>query len=488
MAGAEPNVHAIVHQLWSTLDLPPLPADALRLTGPAHTLPSSYHLSLFPPAAIGATALAASLIRSHRLNLQSLSPVSVNTLHAAVEYRSEAFTIVNDAPPANLWGPVSGTYATADDGIVGIHANFPNHAVAALRILGLPEDCTDKDAIAAAVKRFDAIALETLASENAAVIYALRTPEAWNALPAADALPDFPITIRKICDAPAGLPASLKNIANPTSCLQGLRVAEISRVLAGPIAGRTLAAHGADVLWIHGPHLPSLPDLDIDTSRGKRSTFIDLRDDAGKDTLQTLLASADVFIQSFRPGAIAAKGFSPQAVAAMNPSGIIYASLNAFGEAGPWSHRRGFDSMVQLCTGINASEAEYHASGEKLKKWPVQALDHTAGYFLALGIIAALHRRIVDGGSWEVHVSLAAVAKYITSLGRIPNREGFDRAIGLPRSADSPQVHPFLETRETRAGVLTAVRHAGHVDGAEVGYRHMPTELGYHEAKWESPS
>ncbi|KAJ6259760.1 hypothetical protein Dda_5400 [Drechslerella dactyloides] len=471
----------VVHDLWTHLDLPPFPQSALRLTGPAHTLPSSYQLSLLPPAAIGATALAASLVRSHRLDSSELSPVSVDGLHAAVEFRSEAFTSLNGAPPPNLWGPISGVYPTADNGFVGIHANFPNHAAAALRILGLPECCTDKSAVAAAVEQFDAIELETLAAENDAVIYALRDPAAWNALPAAVALPSFPITIRKIRDAPPGLPPSLQGVENPTSCLQGLRVAELSRVIAGPIAGRALAAHGADVLWLHGPHLPSLPALDIDTSRGKRSAFIDLRDDVGKATLRSLLSSADVFIQSFRPGAIAAKGFDALSVAELNPDGIIYASLDAFGQEGPWSHRRGFDSMVQLCTGINASEAAHHNSGEPYKKWPVQALDHTAGYFLALGILTALHRRITIGGSWEVHVSLAAVAKYISSLPRLPGREGFDGAVGVTNDT----ARPFLETRETNFGELTAVRHAGQVDGATVGYRHQPTALGNHDARWE---
>ncbi|KAF3930944.1 hypothetical protein ABW19_dt0209528 [Dactylella cylindrospora] len=476
----------IMRDIWTTLDLPlsALEDKNISITGPESTLPSSYKLSLVPPAAIATSTLAASLIRSHRISDHKIAPVKVNSYHAAAEYNSEAYTSIKDEKIAfSLWGPISGTYETSD-GIVGIHANFPNHAAAALKLLNLPEDCEDKELIKEKIKLFKAMDLETLAVDNGAVIYALRTIDEWNSTEQAEHLPDFPIIIRKIGEAPAGLPESMKQIKDPKSCLQGLRVAEISRVLAGPVCGRTLAAHGADVLWIHGPHLPSLPLVDRDTSRGKRSTFIDLRDNSGKKQLKDLLSSADVFIQTFRPGALSAKGFSPEQVAEINPNGIIYASLNAFGESGPWAGRRGFDSMVQLCSGINASEAEYYGDGSKLKKWPCQALDHTAGYFLAIGILAALNRKIVEGGSWEAHVSLAGVMKYITSLGRVEGKEGF-KSEGIPRNGNAESLKGFMETRECRLGVMSALRHAGEIEGVDVGYQHMPTELGFHEAAWE---
>ncbi|KAK6516440.1 hypothetical protein TWF506_006347 [Arthrobotrys conoides] len=481
----------ILHDLWSTLSLPPsvLSDDTLvEITGPEHTLPSSYRLSLIPPAAIATSALAASLIYSHRTTPINENPkipkVKINTTHATTEYKSESYIqILNSPKPLEVWSPVSGSYQTADDRVIGIHANFPNHAISALEILGLPPDCTNKSTISSAVKLHNAMDLETTAHTQKAVIYALRSPLQWKQELQSSHLPKFPIIIRKISDAPSGLPPTLQSPHSmPKSCLSGLRVAEISRVLAGPVCGRTLAAHGADVLWIHGPHLPSLPGLDVDTSRGKRSTFLDLRDGSERNKLRELLSTADVFIQSFRPGAISSKGFSPKEVAALNPNGIIYASLNAFGESGPWKDRRGFDSMVQLCSGVNVSEAEYFNNGEKFRKWPCQALDHTAGYFLAIGILTALHRRIVEGGSWEVHVSLAGVMEYITSLGRIEGKEGFE----VPEVGDVQGVEEFLETKEGMVGLVRGVRHAGRIEGVEVGYRYMPTTLGYYEAAWEA--
>ncbi|KAK6357419.1 hypothetical protein TWF718_001731 [Orbilia javanica] len=490
----------IVSDLWSNLSLPlsALSDETLEITGPEHTLPSSYRLSLVPPAAIAASALAASLIYSHRTSWNQnikktafgdrdedglkIPKVKVITTHAAIEYKSENhIQILGSEPLPDIWSAVSGTYETSDGGVIGIHANFPNHAVAALEILGLPTDCTDKSAIAAAVKKYRALDLEGLAHRNKAVIYALRSPLQWKMEEQSSHLPPFPIILRKIGDAPAGLPPNLRTDQNPKSCLSGLRVAEISRVLAGPICGRTLAAHGADVLWIHGPHLPSLPGLDTDTSRGKRSTFLDLRDGEEAGKFRELLSTADVFIQSFRPGALAAKGFSPKDVASLNPNGIVYASLNAFGESGPWKDRRGFDSMVQLCSGVNVSEAEYfgNENGEKFKKWPCQALDHTAGYFLAIGILTALHRRIVEGGSWEVHVSLAGVMEYINSLGRINEKQAFEVL-----QVSKQELEGFMEAKEGMLGVVKGVQHAAKIEGVEVGYRYMPTQLGYYEASW----
>ncbi|KAF3101032.1 hypothetical protein TWF103_008056 [Orbilia oligospora] len=455
----------IIHDLWSTLSLPSsaLSDDTLEITGPEHTLPSSYRLSLIPSAAIATSTLAASLIYSLRY-------------------------------PSNTSSNDNGSYKTSDGGVIGIHANFPNHAVSALEILGLPPDCTDKSIISDAVKRHKAIDLENIAHKGSAVMYSLRSPSQWKLEPQSSHLPKFPIIIRKIGEAPVGLPPNLRPHRNDNntakSCLSGLKVAEISRVLAGPICGRTLAAHGADVLWIHGPHLPSLPGLDIDTSRGKRSTFLDLREEKGegRNKLKDLLSTADVFIQSFRPGALASKGFSPEEVALLNPNGIIYASLNAFGESGPWKDRRGFDSMVQLCSGVNVSEAEYfnldtseNEKEEEFMKWPCQALDHTAGYFLAIGILTALYRRIVEGGSWEVHVSLAGVMEYITSLGRINGKEGFE----VPRfGKQGLLLEEFMETKESMLGLVKGVKHAGRIEGVEVGYRYMPTKLGYYGAAW----
>ena len=198
---------------------------------------------------------------------------------------------------------------------------------------------------------------------------------------------------------------------------------DLTRVIAGPVCGRTLAAHGADVMRITAPHLPGFPLLDIDTGRGKLSAALDLRAEEDCERLGSLLREAHVFVQGYRPGGVASLGFSPEACAEIRP-GIVTVSLSAYGHAGPWASRRGFDSLVQNASGINHAEAEAAGITTGPKELPAQALDHATGYLMAFGAMMALARKAREGGSWHVRVSLAQTAHWLTRLGRLPN--GFD--------------------------------------------------------------
>ena len=189
------------------------------------------------------------------------------------------------------------------------------------------------------------------------------------------------VSIEKIGEAaPKPWPAGDRPLA-------GLRVLDLSRVIAGPVAGRTLAAHGADVMLISGPDLPAIPWLTIDTGRGKLTSFVDLKNEQGRATLRDLLAQADIFSQGYRPRAIAALGFSPEDAAQINP-GIVYVSLSAYGHEGPWAERRGFNSLVQTSTGFNHAEGEA-AGVDGPKELPAQMLDHATGYLMAFGAMMA---------------------------------------------------------------------------------------------------
>jgi crotonobetainyl-CoA:carnitine CoA-transferase CaiB-like acyl-CoA transferase len=177
-------------------------------------------------------------------------------------------------------------------------------------------------------------------------------------------------------------------------------VLDLSRVIAGPVAGRTLAAHGADVLLISGPDLPAIPWLTIDTGRGKLTSFVELKGELGRGVLRDLLAQADIFSQGYRPRAIATLGFSPEEAARINP-GIISVTLSAYGHAGPWAERRGFDSLVQTAVGFNHAEGQA-AGVDGPKELPAQMLDHATGYFMAFGAMMAKARQAREGGSWHV--------------------------------------------------------------------------------------
>jgi crotonobetainyl-CoA:carnitine CoA-transferase CaiB-like acyl-CoA transferase len=263
-------------------------------------------------------------------------------------------------------------------------------------------------------------------------------------------------------------------------CLRGLRVLEVSRVIAAPLAGKTLAAHGADVVWVTSPSLPDLPAMDRDFARGKRTIHLDLHSSADKSKLLELARDADVFIQGYRPGALAALGLSPDDLVKVNPN-IIYANMSAYGPDGPWSSNRGFDSLVQTCSGMNVSEAEHYGDGSAARPTPCQALDHAGGYLLATGVIAALYKRATEGGAYVVDVSLAGVMKYLRSLGQYPGRSGFE-CEDFTKHEDALE---YMESRMSGFGELKAVKHSASVEGMAVGWEIMPKPLGSDNAVWQ---
>jgi len=254
-----------------------------------------------------------------------------------------------------------------------------------------------------------------------------------------------------------------------------VRVLDMTRVIAGPVSGRVLAAHGADVLNISAAHLPSSEPSVMDTGRGKRSAFLDLRVPDDRRTLTNLLRSADVFVQSYRDGALAALGFGPEEVAAIRP-GIVYVSLTAYGEQGPWAGRRGFDSIVQAASGLNDAEARA-ANGTDPKSLPCQALDHASGYLMALGALAALARRATEGGSWHVRVSLAQTGRWLRDLGRVEG--GF--ACLDPTIQD---VGDLLEEYPSGWGHMLAVRHAAQMSETTPAWDRPSVPLGSDPPVW----
>ena len=468
------TVENSIRHIWSSLGLPAEALQALHLTGRGLGLPSSFKIGELAQTSIALSALTAALIHSIR-NRSRVPSVTVPLQHAVIEFKSEQLYTLNGKPMTAPWGPIGGLHKAAD-GYVRIHDIFPNHREGTLRLLGCPITATRAD-VAKAVLQWNAVELETKAFENNIVISALRSYEKWDALPQAKAISNFPITIRKIAPGPPGLPPHLE--AGSGRSLRGLKVLELSRVIAAPVSGKTLAAHGADVLWVTSPSLPDLPALDRDLARGKRTAHLDLMSETDQSRLRELAKDADVFIQGYRPGSLAKRGFSLDDLASLHP-GIIYGSMSAYGPEGPWSNNRGFDSLVQTCSGMNVSEAEHFGEGEGARPTPCQALDHAAGYFLAAGISAALYKRATEGGSYAVDVSLAGTMKYLRSLGQYEGKTGFD----CWNPSKPEEVEEYLETRDTDFGELKAVKHSAAVEGAMPGWDVMPKPLGSDRAEW----
>jgi hypothetical protein len=301
----------------------------------------------------------------------------------------------------------------------------------------------------------------------------IRTPDEWAALDQAKAIAGLPLfEIERIGDAPAEPPRK-GGVDRP---LAGVRVLDLSRIIAGPVAGRALAQHGADVLMTNGPHLPNIAPLVIDNGRGKRSALADLRDAAGREVLRGLVADADVFLQAYRPGALAARGFGPEELARVRP-GIVYVSVSAYGHEGPWARRRGFDSLVQSASGIAFTERQA-AGWNEPKHLPCQALDHATGYLAAFGAMAALARRATEGGSWHVRVSLAQTGRWLQSFGQIP--EGWKAP-----DVTLEDVRDCLATVESEFGRVLGVQPAEALDETPAYFALPPTRVGAHQAKWE---
>ena len=264
---------------------------------------------------------------------------------------------------------------------------------------------------------------------------------------------------------------TLRALAPDHRPLEGVRVLDLTRILAGPVGGRALAAYGADVMLVNSPHLPNIEAI-ADTSRGKRSTHVDLRVAEGREAMDGLLQQAHVLIQGYRPGGLQALGYGAAELARRRP-GIVSVSLSAYGNSGPWAGRRGFDSLLQTAMGFNHAEGE--AAGDGLPRaMPVQILDEATGYLIAFGASAALWRQQREGGSWHVQVSLAQTAHWLRGLGRIGN--GLD--------AVRPSLKPYVETAASGFGILAAVRHCAQLARTPAAYLRPSEPPGYSPAHW----
>ncbi|MET0919132.1 MAG: CoA transferase, partial [Burkholderiales bacterium] len=416
-------------------------------------------------ASIAASALAAAELWRLRGGRHQL--VTVDMRHAAIEFRSERYFRVEGKEPAEIWDKIAGTYRCGDGRWVRMHTNFPHHRDGVLALLACDYD---KAAVQRALLNWRAEEFEEAAAQAGLVVTAKRSFAEWDQHPqgmAVGALPVF--SIERIGDAP---PQPLAAAPRP---LGGVRVLDLTRIIAGPVCGRTLAAHGADVLLVTAAHLPAIEPLVIETGRGKLSCQIDLRDPVEQSTLHALLRDTDVLVQGYRPGALQSLGFGPEQVAQLRP-GIVYVSLSAYSHVGPWADRRGFDSLVQTASGFNEAEAQA-AGADQPRPLPCQALDHAAGYLMAFGAIAALARRCMEGGSWHVRVSLAQTGKWLRQLGRIED--------GLScNEISSDDLQDLLEDNDSGFGRLTAIRHAAQLSETPARWVRPSMPLGADPAAW----
>jgi crotonobetainyl-CoA:carnitine CoA-transferase CaiB-like acyl-CoA transferase len=439
---------------------------AVEIRGDDPVLPIRYRVAAAGAASLGALGLAAAAL------VAKPQRVSVDARHAAVSLRSALYLRINGDPPPPVWDPMSGFYPVRD-GWVSIHCNFPNHRDAAMRVLGTEADRAKAEE---ASRSWAGEALEDAIHAAGGCAGYVRSEEQWLQHPQARAVAAQPlIEIVRIGEAPPYAPPSR---ARP---LLGVRVLDLTRVLAGPTCAKSLAAFGADVLKLSAAHLPDSGVVELDTGIGKRSARIDLRQQAQVERLRKLVAKADVFSQSYRPGALARRGFSPEDLAALRP-GIVCASLNAWGESGPWSGRRGFDSIVQAVSGIAHTVGRDAGDAAKPKLLPVSAIDYISGYLMAFGVCVALERRRREGGSWLVRVALARVGKFIVDRGVVPESDWRGLADDLPQE----ELEPLLGQMRSPDGRIRFLKPAVELSETPAFWSRPPVKLGYHPPVWTS--
>lgn len=442
----------LLREVLPVLDLDEEYAAAHLDVAAGSSLPSSLPVGTLASGAVCAAGLAgAALVGGQR--------VRVDPRQVAVSFRNDQVqTLDGGAVPG--FAPLSGFFEAAD-GWVRTHANYPHHRARLLRALGLGEGATREDAAAVVAGR-SAQEVEDLVTADHGIAVRVRDHHEWLASEQAAAVRQHPLLgVSRVDDEvdPVGL---VPTPGRP-------RALDLTRVLAGPVATRTLALLGCDVLRVDSPHLAELDAIHLDTDSGKRSTLVDLQDEHARTRLHELLDQADVLVTGYRPGALAAYHLDAESVAAQHPH-VIHASLSAWTPSGPWGARRGFDSIVQAATGISVLESR---DGTLPGALPAQALDHATGYLLAAGVLAALRRRGAEGGTWRVEAHLARTAHWLLET---------DALDGPAAPVDDPG--PWTVGAETAYGHVVQSRPAFTLDDgprefAWVGRRHGVDELAW---------
>ncbi len=433
-------------------------------------LKTPFRISEAAAASLAAVGLAVSDL--WELKTGRSQEAKVEYRRATASLRSGNYVSLNGDRVRDERTPVMGVYPTADGRWMYLHCNFPNHRDAALGVLGVEED---REAVRRAVAQWNALDLEetVIASRGAGGM--ARPMEEWYQHPQSRAVASLPLLeIERIADSP---PMPLPEGPRP---LSGVRVLDLTRVLAGPTCARTLAEHGADVLKITGAHLPSSVSQEYDTGHGKLSAHLDLRLDDEVETLMELVQEADVFSQGYRPGTLDRRGFSPRDLARLRP-GIVCVSLSAFGRNGPWAHRRGFDTVVQTVSGITTRQGELFPGPEPGPQfYPVSAIDYLTGYLMAFGAMVALGRRAREGGSWLVRASLAQTGKWLVDLGQVHEVE----LGGAAAEFTAEELDCWSTEQDVPTGRLRHLSPALELSETQPHWERPTVPLGYHDPVW----
>jgi crotonobetainyl-CoA:carnitine CoA-transferase CaiB-like acyl-CoA transferase len=436
-------------------------AEDVKILGSDPIIPSRFKVGECSAAALAACAAAAATLHSaHSKQTQS---ISVDAAGATATLLGFIFQkLETETTPERLDRPTSQIYQTKDGRWYHSHGGFPHLSGGMLELLECKDTVED---IGSAIAKWDAQELEDEVARRGLCGAKIRTSQEWQDHPQGTALKDVPpVEVIKIGhSAPESLPGGDRP-------LSGARVLDMTRVLAGPTCARTLASHGADVLKINSPNLPSLLPFVIDTGHGKRSAFLDLNQDSDREQLDRLIESADVFSQGYRSGALARKGLGPED---LRRPGIIYVSINCYGHVGPWAERPGWEQLAQAVTGQAITEGGPEGPPRLIS---AAANDYTTGYLAALGVMEALRRRAEEGGSYHVRASLCQTAMWMTRAGLV--------GPVAPTLITEEQLNAFMVTTETGFGSLAHLGPIVKMSDTQPRWDQPTVPLGTHKPEW----
>jgi len=459
----------LIDQAWAAVSLDdpgsPCPPAAVEVTGTLGRLPSRFAVEEVAAACVGGALLAAAALSEQRG--RSAGSVGLDRGHVADAVRSERCFRLGGRPAGASFAPLSRFWA-AGDGWVRTHANYPWHRKALVSALGTSEE---PEAVAARLAELPAEEVERQVFAAGGIAAAVRTSEEWDAHPQGRAVAAEPLIGHRMTGDGAARERAPADLA-----MAGVRVLDLTRVIAGPVCTRYLAALGAEVLRLDPPGHPDMEaGVVADSLLGKRSAFLDLDSRDGVAVLERLLDRADVVVCGYRPGALDHFGLGEETLTERHP-GIVAVYLDAWGHRGPWAGRRGFDSVVQAPTGIAMGESP---DGQEPGALPCQLLDHGTGYLAAAAVLDGLRRQGAEGGTHVRRLSLARTARWLTSRGTRPDRGGW------PDGAD-PDSPGWLVRLDSARGPVTAVAPPGALGGRRLQWPSPLTGYGDGRAVWPS--
>ena len=454
--------HRIGRSLTKLLQWPDAPWDSVQIAETPTALSTWMPIADMAAAAQGMLGLAAAAVHHQRGG--TMQRIGVDRAEASLSTTAAAYLTI-DGKRAVEWDPLTG-YFQAADGWVYLHTAFPHLRAGLLQEFGFSED---RDAVAKGLLKLTAQEIEDRAATAGVCAIRRRSRAEWDAHTHAAALSARPVINMTRTDGPKG-----RVIPKGDAPLSGIKVLDLSRVIAGPTIGRCLAEHGAQVLRVGAAHLPAIDSLVVDTGHGKRTAFADLRSKPDLAAFRALVRDADILIDGYRPGALAGLGLGREDLARLNP-GLIQVSLSAFGETGPWGGRRGYDTYVQAATGLTQDGPDGPV------RLPCQPLDYLTGYFGAASAMIALAHRMRQGGGWHIDLALARTAMWIW--------EWTDQ---LPPEAEAPASNPSIDevanwcvTVPSDFGLVSSLRPAVRLSQTPAYWRHAPRRLGSDQLVWD---